>query len=97
MARSGYNRGVDYLRRIPAVFAADHRIDANGKLDSSLAPVPEQRYGLTSRSPSSGSPFADHWIAFPYRLSGPRAIPATPGKQCSSSRLTAASRPMTAA
>jgi Carbohydrate-binding module family 5/12/Pectate lyase superfamily protein len=65
-SNANYSRGCDYLKRIPAAFAADHRIDAFGKLDTSLATATGQRYGITSKSATSGSPWADHFAVFPY-------------------------------
>ena len=61
-------RDMAYLASMPAIFAADHRVDCYGKLDTSLASSPGQRYGITSKSPSSGSPYPDHFVsvsAFP--------------------------------
>ena len=40
------------------------------KLDSSMINGVGQRFGLTSKSPTSGNPFADHWLSFPYAAPG---------------------------
>jgi hypothetical protein len=49
--------------KTPSIFAADHRVDCFGKLDASAAPNPGRLWGLTSKSPTSGSPYADHFLA----------------------------------
>ena len=65
-------RQIFYLATIPTVFAADHRMDlwnsGTPKLDSSMVTAANQRWGITGKSPSSGSPWADHSIAFPFGL-----------------------------
>jgi hypothetical protein len=63
---SRHMKGVYYLLTIPSVFAADHRIDAFGKLDASLCTGTGQRWGITTKSPTSGSPFPDHWLVWPF-------------------------------
>lgn len=60
--RQAWRRDVDWLKTIPNVFAADHRMDLFGKVDTSLASAPNQKWGITTRSPSSGSPRPDHYV-----------------------------------
>jgi hypothetical protein len=64
MTASGQaTRDMAYLANLPTIFAADHRVDAFGKLDTSVAPAPGQVWGITTTSPSSGSPYPDHFVS----------------------------------
>jgi hypothetical protein len=46
------------------IFAADHRFDLYGILDESAVPARHRAWGVTTRSPSSGSKVPDHFISF---------------------------------
>lgn len=72
-------RSADWDRRVmptvPAEFAADHRVDCYAKLDASVAAQPGVKHGLTTKSPSSGSADADHFLSV---MSYPPAFGAEP-------------------
>lgn len=56
--------GVAYAAQGPAVFAADHRFDLFSKLDATIAPAAGKAFGITTKSPTFGSPYADHFVSF---------------------------------
>jgi hypothetical protein len=58
------------------VFHTDHRMDLLGKLDTSIVYQPNMRWGLTSKSPTSGASAADHNIVV---FGGPPAVCGSAG------------------
>ncbi len=56
--------GLKFLANAPAIFAADHRVDAFGIMDAGFASQAGKRWGISTKSASSGSPYADHFVSF---------------------------------